>query len=398
VLVAVVVATADGLSRGYYLWGAVAVSLGTLAVVLPLAVRSGGVVGVALGFGPVAWLGAISYGVYLWHWPMALWLHARDVAGQPAPLLNKLAAAAGTVVVAAASYVLVERPIRHGLSRGRHAGPVPVRSAGRVLIAVPIVLVLVAGVSFAATITPDLGSGRGVVMMVGDSVPLRLRYTLEAKTSDLGVRYVSAAFGGCPVSGETPAWPEGTQMGVSGRCPPNIAQVQDGLIVDAQPDVIVWSDRFSIAGFFRPDGSVMQTGTPAFWTYRERTLDATVQRLTRSGATVLLLAIEPPSLTWETTCDGIRVEDCRWRTFLVEHPDLIRTWNAMLAAYAQAHPDLASFLNLAATICHDDDVPCDDRIGGVSARPDGTHYEGAGADLAARLVWARLRTLLPGGA
>ena len=56
----------------------------------------------------VAWLGLVSYGIYLWHLPLMDWLHRHSVDGW-----LELAAAglALTVACAAASYYVVERPL-----------------------------------------------------------------------------------------------------------------------------------------------------------------------------------------------------------------------------------------------------------------------------------------------
>ena len=56
-----------------------------------------------LAWRPLVALGLISWGVYLWHWPIFLWLQGPD-----ASVLAQLTAVAVTVVVATASYVAVE--------------------------------------------------------------------------------------------------------------------------------------------------------------------------------------------------------------------------------------------------------------------------------------------------
>jgi len=65
-------------------------------------------------------LGLISYGVYLWHWPVSLWV-TEDGTGLDDVSLFILRAAI-TLAVALASYFLLEQPIRTGklrLTRGR---------------------------------------------------------------------------------------------------------------------------------------------------------------------------------------------------------------------------------------------------------------------------------------
>ena len=62
---------------------------------------------------PLVWIGTISYGVYLFHWPIFVVVD-EDRLGIDGPLL--LIVRLGlTLVIAQASFSLFERPIRHGL-------------------------------------------------------------------------------------------------------------------------------------------------------------------------------------------------------------------------------------------------------------------------------------------
>src|SRR6185437_1941987 len=58
----------------------------------------------------LVWIGRISYGLYLWHWPIDVWLVPSRVHLGPTAL-NGLRLAV-TFAFSIASYVLVERPIR----------------------------------------------------------------------------------------------------------------------------------------------------------------------------------------------------------------------------------------------------------------------------------------------
>ena len=63
---------------------------------------------------PFVWLGRISYGVYLYHWPVYVIVDERrtDIDGAPLVILRL----AITLAIAQASYMLVELPIRRGRS------------------------------------------------------------------------------------------------------------------------------------------------------------------------------------------------------------------------------------------------------------------------------------------
>lgn len=65
-----------------------------------------------LQWGPIAWLGTISYGIYLWQVPLALKIN--DWVGDRGPLpyvTITLLTAAATIACAAFSYYFVERPL-----------------------------------------------------------------------------------------------------------------------------------------------------------------------------------------------------------------------------------------------------------------------------------------------
>ena len=65
-----------------------------------------------LGLRALVGLGLISYGIYLWHWPISLWVTEANT-GLVSVSLFALRSAI-TLVVSVASYFLVERPIRQG--------------------------------------------------------------------------------------------------------------------------------------------------------------------------------------------------------------------------------------------------------------------------------------------
>ena len=63
-----------------------------------------------LSFGPLRFIGRISYSLYLWHWP--LFALTRIVLGAPPSRLQAIAILALSFVLATASYFLVEQPFR----------------------------------------------------------------------------------------------------------------------------------------------------------------------------------------------------------------------------------------------------------------------------------------------
>ena len=88
------------------------------AVLIGVAAHPSARLGRALGVAPLLWLGARSYGIYLWHWPvLELTRPHRDVPfGGPLLIAGQ---AALTIAIAALSYRFVEQPIRSGTAQER---------------------------------------------------------------------------------------------------------------------------------------------------------------------------------------------------------------------------------------------------------------------------------------
>jgi hypothetical protein len=104
----------DGLYRGGFLAAAVCT-----AAILAAATQPGTLVGRLLSPAPLVAVGRVSYGIYLFHWPVFLWLTPRSTGLHPIALL--LARSALTLAAALVSYWLIERPVRWGRVAGRLA-------------------------------------------------------------------------------------------------------------------------------------------------------------------------------------------------------------------------------------------------------------------------------------
>ncbi len=171
--------------------------LGTAAVICggsALASRRFGAE-VLLGRPPFQRVGAWSYSWYLWHWP-ALVL-ASAALGHSLSEIQALAVAAASLVIAAMSFVLLERPIRHIEIVVRR--PALGLGAGGVLAAIAIAVVTLSGslvgplgstAAAPATLTAEhkLSSSLRADLIAGartSKVPSNLRPPLSAMASGL---------------------------------------------------------------------------------------------------------------------------------------------------------------------------------------------------------------------
>ena len=101
---------ANSSSAWLYPFGLLGVDAGVGLLIVAVVLFPGAVVGRILSARPVRAIGQISYGIYLWHFPLFLWLDA-DTTGLNGPwlLLFRIGV---TLAVSVVSFALIEQPIR----------------------------------------------------------------------------------------------------------------------------------------------------------------------------------------------------------------------------------------------------------------------------------------------
>ena len=78
---------ADGTSPWLYPYGMVGLDLAVAVIIAAVVLRPDSAAGRIFSVAPARRLGQISYGVYLWHIPLFLWLTAASTGVSGTPLL-----------------------------------------------------------------------------------------------------------------------------------------------------------------------------------------------------------------------------------------------------------------------------------------------------------------------
>ena len=374
-----------GATSAYAHGGAALVAVSAAALIAAVAAATSAVTRM-LALGPVAYLGRLSYGIYLWHWPLIVWTRSHgwwDLSGLGTPLRVSVLTVA-TVALAAVSYHVVESPIRYG-------------TISRFLV--PRRLVVLLGGVLAAlffvnqnVVVPHAGAALGhttkTIVLVGDSVPQRLAADLSSAAAPHGYVVISATRGSCPATGVALVDATGKPWGPGTECATDVPARQDAAVATYRPALIIWWSRYELADRVDARGRPMTFASAEYWALQRQAFARRTAALTRLGGTVVAVEIEHTGIGIASRCTRF---DCPpFLSRLVHATAAQDVWNSFLASHTSGSVRAISIQTL---VCHNTASPCNDRLpNGTTSRPDGTHYGAAAAPIVAKAVINRALT------
>ncbi len=294
-----------------YEGGFLLVALAAGAVITSVSSWRGSVLARALSVPPLAYIGRISYGLYLYHWPLFLALDRAHTGLQGAALLAVRLGV--TFATAVASFHLVEQPIRRGYIARSWRG-LPIAAGGALATAAAVVIATVPP-AFASVPAGLLRGSVGVpvtehealasahaftsdplrFLMVGDSVALTTAVGLSWNSiEDYGVDVVNDGILGCDLD------PFATRVaGVAYGSPEcgNWPRSWATEVATIRPQVVgLLIGRFELADHLY-DGTWVHVGEPAWDAHLLADLNRAVRTLSAGGAHVVIFTfpyIDPP--------------------------------------------------------------------------------------------------------
>jgi peptidoglycan/LPS O-acetylase OafA/YrhL len=376
----------------YYRGGALAVSLAAAAVIAAVELAPSGRLAQVFSIPAAVALGRISYGVYLWHWPVTVAVQGTPGRGEIATQALRTALTLGAAV---ASFVLLEQPVQ----RGRWLG----RSPPRVLAVAGVTLVAVAGAALPATALPhgiaaqlatssdqpcpgervdrliacerpDVAARAGTqdprLVLLGDSTARALAPGLDAWAARAGTSWVQAAWQRCTPTGLTVVPTNLNAPDQPSRvCAQQARTVISRTLQQYRPALVLVSEFWSHYQPLLVDGRLLRPGTPEHTAaLREQYLQL-VDEVAAVGGRVVFVELPPGGDSLGSVLAPGRPAGSARPP--VPGDDLVPAWNALLRDVAAGRPRNASVISVTDLVCPGG---CPALLDGVLVRTDGVHY------------------------
>lgn len=372
----------DGQSPWLYRGGLAAASVLAVVVVASASRRDSPLVGRALSVPPLRWLGAISYGLYLWHWPVYQGLDAMNgrFPGlgrrhlEPGELI--VAKVLLSLLVALVSFVALEQPIRRGRRIPARWGPAAV-GAGAATAVLAVVLATSGGVA-PDEIQPPPSTrlahvdGGPVVWVAGDSVALSVASRLYADPARYGVNPLDHTRIACSIAAT--GRPARSFAGEPVR-PPSCQQYALDGIEEVEPDIVFLLTGARPNDYVELGGAWVRACDPAYDAHLRQATTDLLRRFRATGAQVVVATVP------FSGASSLPVEGADER---------VACANRVIESLP-ADIDGVHVVDTNALLCP---APgqCIEELGGDPVRTDGLHFDrGPGGD---RVVdWLMARTL-----
>ena len=367
---------ASGSDAPLYRGGLLLLAVLAGALIIGVVAAPRGVAARLLAAPPLRWLGLISYGLYLWHWPVYLVLTPERTALDD-PWLTVLRLAA-SVLVACGSYFLVEKPIR-----SRQISPSKLGVGGALAI-VLVVASLLASTAPARRAAPEEaapltsahdGEGRLDILLIGDSVADSLGPEFVTRAGLRGLRSRVLGRLGCLVLDTDAArYPDGTVLQLK-YCDA-MRKMWRRVGSEDSPEVVLIVEAAAGPGDRLIDGNWHHPCTPAYDQAFARDLADTIRYFQGLGARTAVVI----PLPWAKGRDrplqlGLLGLDSESVDLLMaERTDCQNDLRREGARRTGAHS-----IELSDLACSGGE--CLEIVDGAELRPDGVHFKGEGARL-----------------
>jgi peptidoglycan/LPS O-acetylase OafA/YrhL len=386
VLLAAAAHYATGSAREFRSGLLIAVAIAAVLVIAPVALDQRGPVAAVLAWRPLAWLGTISYGVYLWHWPIFLVLNGERTGWSGLSLFGVRCAA--TLAVSIVSWWAIEQPVR----RWRPvlvpllplAGATAATAAAVTMLVVPVTprhgggpvdSSLPPGVSQVAVVSPsppkEPRPARAVaqrdphrpftVSVFGDSIGWTLMHYLPPTP---GFQFVDHTVIGCSLVRGGPYSYLGQTLDQKSECESWPGTWRSEITADRPDAILLIVGRWETVDRVN-EGKWTHIGDPVFDAYLTGELGRAVDILSANGAP-LSVANLPYSRRGERPDGSLYPED---------QPERVKEWNALLSKTID-HRARVKILDLNKKLCPEGVYTAD--VDGIQVRSDGVHLTAEG--------------------
>jgi peptidoglycan/LPS O-acetylase OafA/YrhL len=366
---------------------------GLLSVVCLIAAIQGGPVRAILSWSVLVRVGEVSYGLYLIHWPVIVWLNTDRLDVNPTALFG--AQVVVTVLLTVLSYWLIEQPIRH--RKVLRSVPVALGAfVASVVAAVVLASAVLASTSGRVDTTPEIlvtlapnttNVNEGVTTTVADAMPTRIDRTVPlgilvigdstaeniatalAGASDGNLGVISGGVLGCPLLKVAFVRDRKDSQQDVAYCPENEQLVRDH-VADVDAVVIVAGVANQWAFQYTDSDMWIEPGSDQYKTDLDQFLFNIEDIVAPYGLPVLVFETPPVRDNPKILGDDISAL-VRWAAVIDEWDS---NWHSVkMVPYADALSD-----------------PNSDE--GKKERPDGVHLaEDFGQELARVILIPRLR-------